>query len=389
MLDRFLDLACLTYEGQDSPERRVEAAQLLLADPDLVTGSVHAAAAVGDLAALRTLLAEDRGRAKVAGGPRGWAPLLYLCYSRVHPERPGWDPVEAARVLLAAGADPNSFTTITECRFTAVTGAIGVGEGGVVAQPPHPQARVLVELLLDAGADCNQSQALYNTHFLTDDSWLRLFIDRGLTAASRANWTETGEATIFEYLLGQAAHMGFRDRVALLLQHGADANGRNHYNKRPHLENALLNGHQDIARVLEAAGAAAPVLTGEEQFRVACLAGVEPEARRLLAAHPAARNDPATLCTAAQHGLLPALRLGLDLGLPIDGAGRDGFTPLHLAAREGRLEAARELVARGAPLDARDKLYGGRPVDPADHFQNSWPTPARQQTLDYLRAATG
>ena len=387
--ERFLDLACLSYEGNDSPDRRAEAEQLLAAHPEIVADSVHVAAAVGDVAAVQTLLAADRGRATASGGPRGWVPLLYLCYSRVTPERAGWEPVLAARALLAAGADPNSFTTITECRFTAVTGAIGVGEGGIVGQPPHRQARALVQLLLDAGADCNQSQALYNTHFLTDDSWLKLFIDRGLNATSRANWSETGEATIFEYLLGQAADMGFRDRVALLLRHGADANGRNHYNKRPHLENALLRGHQEIARLLEAAGAVPPALTGEEQFRVACLAGDEPEARRLLTAHPAARNDPATLCTAAQHGLLPALRLGLDLGLPIAGAGRDGFTPLHLAAREGRLEAARELVARGAPLDARDKLYDGRPVDHADHFQNSWPTPGRQQTLDYLRAATG
>ena len=163
---------------------------MLAAEPDLTAASIHAAAAVGDVARLQALLAADAGRATAAGGPRGWVPLLYLCYSRVNPERPGWDPLEAARLLLAAGADPNSFTTITECRFTAVTGAIGVGEGGIVAQPPHRQARALVELLLDAGADVNHSQALYNTHFLPDDSWLQLFIDRGLTAASPANWDD-------------------------------------------------------------------------------------------------------------------------------------------------------------------------------------------------------
>ncbi len=247
--DRFLDLACLNYEGEDSPARREEAERLLQAEPELVVGSVHAAAAVGDVAALRALLAGGlRARPQPPGGPRGWVPLLYLCYSRVHPERPGWDPLEAARLLLASGADPNSFTTITDCRFTAVTGAIGVGEGGTVAQPPHRQSRALVELLLDAGADPNDSQALYNTHFLPDTDWLQLFLDRGLTAARPVNWNDRSQERILDYLLGQAAQQGFTKRVALLLQHGADPNGRNHYNRRTHLENALLSGHREHRR---------------------------------------------------------------------------------------------------------------------------------------------
>ena len=385
-LDRLLDLACLTYAGNDSPDRRAEAERLLAAEPGLTATSIHAAAVVGDVARLQALVAADGRVATAAGGPRGWVPLLYLCYSRVNLQRPGWDPLESARLLLAAGADPNSFTTITDCRFTAVTGAIGVGEGGIVAQPPHPRARALVELLLDAGADVNHSQALYNTHFLPDDTWLQLFLDRGLTAASPANWDDGGQMKILDYLLGQAAQQGFTDRVALLLKHGAAPDGRNHYNKRSHLENARLNGHLEIARLLERHGATALQLTGEEQFRAACLAGGEPEARRLLAAHPAAREQPGTLTAAAEHGNLPAVRLALDLGLPIDGAGRDGFTPLHHAARAGQLAVAQELVARGAPLDARDKIYGGTPLNHASHFMNGWPTPGRKQTLDFLAA---
>jgi ankyrin repeat protein len=162
-----------------------------------------------------------------------------------------------------------------------------------VAQPPHRQARALVELLLDAGADPNDSQALYNTHFLPDTDWLQLFLDRGLTAARAINWNDRSQERILDYLLGQAALQGFTKRVALLLHHGADPSGRNHYNRRTHLENALLNGHLDIAELLKRRGASTPHLTGEEQFRAACLAGDEAEARRLLAAHPAAKNDPA------------------------------------------------------------------------------------------------
>jgi len=175
--------------------------------------------------------------------------------------------------------------------------------------------------------------------------------------------------------------------VALLLQHGADPSGRNHYNRRTHLENALLNGHLDIGELLKGRGASTPHLTGEEQFRAACLAGDEAEARRLLAAHPAAKNDPATLAAAAEHGNLTALRLALDLGLPIDGAGPDGLTPLHHAARAGHLAVAQELVARGASLDARDKAYSGTPLNHATHFQNAWPTGERQQVLQLLETS--
>jgi hypothetical protein len=62
--------------------------------------------------------------------------------------------------------------------YTAITGAIGVGEAGPVAAPPHPQARALVELLLGAGADPNDEQALYNMHFLRDEGWLELLLAR-------------------------------------------------------------------------------------------------------------------------------------------------------------------------------------------------------------------
>ena len=66
----------------------------------------------------------------------------------------------------------------------------------------------------------------------------------------------------------------------------------------------------------------------------------------------------------------------------------DGFTPLHHAARAGQLAVAQELVARGAPLAARDKIYGGTPVNHASHFLEGWPTPDRKQTLDFLLRQT-
>jgi ankyrin repeat protein len=44
-----------------------------------------------------------------------------------------------------------------------------------------------------------------------------------------------------------------------------------------------------------------------------------------------------------------------------------GITALHFAASQTRRETIELLVARGAPLDARDRLHHGTPLDWALH----------------------
>ena len=58
---------------------------------------------------------------------------------------------------------------------------------GIVSQPPHAHSWALVTLLLDAGADPNDAQGLYNTMFRPENRWLKLLLERGLTAAARIN----------------------------------------------------------------------------------------------------------------------------------------------------------------------------------------------------------
>ncbi len=369
LADRFVDLACLRYTG-DSPERWGEAEALRASEPTLVGTSVHAAAAAGDVAALRTWLDHEPASVRQPSGPRNWAPLLSLCYSRVEQQH----PLECLELLLAHGADPNAFTLITECRFTALTGVIGQGEQGPVEQPPHPHARILAERLLDAGASANESQGLYNTHFLRSNAWLELLLARRLT-------------TDLDYLLGQAVVQGFEERVVLLLAHGASPSGRNHYDRRTHLDNAHLHGHRAIARRLEAAGATAGTLSGHDAFRAACLRADATEAKRLLAADPTVAEQPGTLIAAARHGHTDALGLCLALGLPLDATDHDGLTALHHAAREGHLEIVRKLVARGASLTIVDPQYRGTPLGHARHFAGRWPNRALPQIVALLEAA--
>jgi ankyrin repeat protein len=384
--DRFLDLACLSYDGRDAVARREQAAVLLAAWPDIVTTSVAAAAAVGDVAALAAQLQAAPASATARSGPRDWPPLLYLCYGRVNP--PAGDAVAAARLLLANGADSNSATRITDCRFSAITGAVGEGEGGVVAQPPHPQARALVTVLLDAGADPNDGQAMYNTHFRPDDSWLELFTSRGLTAAMRANWDETSQVTTLDFLLGRAAEQGFTARVQRLLSLGGSPNGRNVYNKRPHLENALRQGHAEIARLLREHGAAGLASSPAEQLHITVLAGDEAGARTLLAAHPGLVVPPAALLAAAEQGHLPAVQLALALGVPVGARDHEGLTALHRAGRQGHVAVVEALIAAGAPFSVRDPVYGGTPIGHAAHFTATNPTPNRAQALALLRERT-
>jgi ankyrin repeat protein len=382
--DEFIEFACLTFHPDDSVLRRRRAERLAIAHPSLATEDLLAAVVLGDVEAVGRGLASDPGLATRPGGPRGWVPLLYLCFARA-PGTP--DAVKVARLLLDAGADPRSTVRFHDrYRWTAVTGAIGEGESGPVAAPPHPQARALVELLLDAGADPNDSQALYNTHFRRDNQWLELFLARGLGADDTANWTADDPTRMLDYLLGQAVKQGFLDRAALLLAHGASPNGRNHYDKRTHLENAHLWGHRELAELLVQHGAAPAVLSAGEELRAACLRGDEAAVRGRLTGEIEGRDDVGALLAAAEQGRLRAVRLLLDLGVAIDATDVRGVTALHQAASNGHRLVVEELLERGARTDLRDRVHGGTPLGHVTWASRAWPTPERDDVRRLLTA---
>ena len=365
-VEQFLDLACLTY-GNDSTARIDSAKQMLAAQPSLAATDVHTAAATATVGALRRLLDGDPGRASATGGPRNWPPLLYLCYSRVTEHLAEADAVATARLLLEHGADPNAhFMWGGTYRFTALTGAMGEGEGGVVSQPPHAHAWALATLLLDAGTDPNDAQGLYNTIFRPDNRWLKLLLERGLTAAARINWKTDNQVGTLDFILGHAASKGFTERVALLLRHGADARGINYYDGRTHYENALLNGFGEIAEMLVGGGAEPGELSPENRFRAACMSGDEAAARAALQDAPGSLNDAGTLQAAASLGNVASLRCMLSLGADANAAADDGTTALHQAAWHDQRAAAEVLVAHGArPL--RDANHESTPAGWADH----------------------
>jgi Ankyrin repeat len=365
--DEFCRLACLVYAADDGPDRWAAAAGLLTAD--LPGRSVSAAAAAGDATALARHLDVDPAAASRPGGPNGWEPLLYLVYSRVRQVA----PVRAAQLLLDAGADPDAgyaWHGLTP-PFTALTGVFGEGEQGPGRQPRHPDSIALARLLLDAGADPNDGQTLYNRMFRPDDDHLRLLFEYGLGRDGSGVWRdrlggalETPAEMLARPLTWAAGH-GFADRVRLLLAHGVDPDAVSPEGRA--LPLAAAAGHREIVALLLDAGAAPVTLSPVDGLVAAVLAGdsgaVDPA---VLPAALAAR--PGLVAEAVDAGAGPelAVRLGFAVSAPAGGR-----TALHAAAWNGDVAAVRRLVELGADLEARDRRFGGRPLDWARHAQHA------------------
>ncbi|WP_061300769.1 ankyrin repeat domain-containing protein [Herbidospora cretacea] len=370
----FLRLACLTY-GADHPGRTGGADLLLARHPDLATATVFTLAATGSADALAGLLAANPALARTQGGPFGWEPLLYLAYARL--AAPG-RPVEAARLLLEHGADPDAgflWDGLTS-PFTALTGAFGGGEGD---QPPHPEGPALARLLLEHGADPNDAQTLYNRGlggtFSDDAAHLRLLLEFGLGRDRGGPWrarlgpTLPSPRQLLREELATAALRGGPARTRLLLAHGVEADGRGQhpaFGGRTPYELALLNGHTEVAELLAAAGASAR-LEGMEAFVAACMradaAAVAALGPALLAR--ALADHPELINRAAGQRKTAAVSLLADLGFDVDHL--HASTPLHDAAWNDDVETAAALLRLGADPTIKDTRFGATPLGWAEH----------------------
>ena len=84
---------------------------------------------------------------------------------------------------------------------------------------------------------------------------------------------------------------------------------------------------------------------------------------------------------AARNNNLPAVRLMLASGLPVNALGQHGATPLHWAAFHGNAEMAREILRYQPPLERTDSDFHGTPLGWAVYgSENGWFC----QTGDYV-----
>jgi Ankyrin repeats (3 copies) len=374
LVDEFLRLACLTY-GADDPSRLQRARALLAEHPDLASATIHTAAAVGDVATARNLLAVDPAQSRREGGPHQWEPLLYLAYSRVDSTAPGHSPLEVARLLLDAGADPDAgYLWESAYPFTALTGAFGDGESGRNT-PPHQNSLALARLLLEAGADPNDSQTLYNRHWSSDDSHLRLLLDFGLGRGTATVWhtrmglTHPTPQELVEEELRGAAKAGRIGRARMLLGRVADVDGIgcDHpiLEGRTAHELAVLHGNTEIATLLERAGASPRPLAPLDELRAACLRLDRAHVDRLVAGDPALARRlveayPDLVATAVELHRIDAVRLLVEIGFELNPT--DRRTPLHEAAFHGHLDVVRALLDLGADPTIRDPDHDSTPL---------------------------
>jgi len=367
--DEFLRLATLHY-GQDDPARRSAARQLLDKFPEVALSNIYTMVVAGESAAVRAELERNPELASREGGPYRWEPLLYLSYSRL--EVAPAAPPAIAKLLLDNGADPNAgyLWQGFPSPFTAVAGAFGRGEGN---QPPHQSRLELARILLEAGADPNDNQTIYNCGLGCpppyDDDHLELLLEFGLGKGDGGPWHERMTVThptppqLLEDELVFASSEGLLHRVELVLAQGTDPDGRG--TEHPIFcghrayELAAVQGHTEVAELLRNAGAA-PLDEVHEVF-AAAMRGETPQIDAELAARVVQRN-PYLIIRAAEIGRTEAIQPLKDLGFDLNIVAKVLASPLHQAAGNGHLDTVKKLVELGADPTTRDASYDATPL---------------------------
>ncbi|WP_274653810.1 ankyrin repeat domain-containing protein [Paenibacillus humicola] len=378
-LDEFIDAAT---SGREPAARAI-----LAANPGLPGESIHAAAIVGDVEAIRAMLKRDAALATKPGGSEQGEPILLLCFSCfLHASETGGDRfTEAARLLLEHGADPNAFIPQKddpyERNLSALYGAVGIaGHAGVAevllaagANPNDGESIyhatefpgfVCLDLLFKYGGDLNATPALFHKLDLDDEAGVRWFMEHGADPLQ-----------LLGPLRNTPLHWAvYRGRSAailkLLLEHGAPIDARRADGKTAY-RLAVRFGHTDAAELLLEHGADAG-LEPSDRFFGACALADEAGARAVLAEDA---SLAAALSGEAQEMLIEFVDLGktdsvrllLDLGFGRHSTNiRETGNALHHAAWFGRPDLVRLLIERGFSLTDKNE-YGGTPLGSAIH----------------------
>lgn len=367
--DRLLDIdqrAATMISAVCSQQFR-RGAQLLDAEPELAQYDFYAACACGSIDYITEHLQRDASLASSQGGPLGWHPILYACYSRFlrrDPER-AEQIVQVVRLLLEHGADANSYYLIEhgegKLAQTCIYGAAGIANHAALTQ-----------ILLQAGADAGErvdgrsaNEAIYHAAEFEDVACLRLLLEAGAGAEE------------VSYCLSRALDFGGEPAALLFLEHGADATLRiDHHQQRTHLHKAVINRRSEgTVRALLERGAD-PNLPDEEglsPYRYAVRLGY-PELVALLesfdadtgqatdqdrgqgAFEPGSEPSSGHLGLVARRGDVQLMRKMIAAGSAVN---REmSMPPLHSACYAGQLEAAHLLVEHGADLTQVNE-YGG------------------------------
>ncbi len=292
-------------------------------------------------------------------------------------------PASAER-LLAAGAEPDACAAAHIDRIDLLRDLLDddpgrVHERGGDGQTPlhFARSRQVVDLLLERGADIDARDV---DHRSTPAQWM-LAGGRGAGRYELAAYLVERGASVDVFL---AAALGLEDRLREMLAEDPDLarerTGRSEYGEQPpssfHIYTWTIGQYLSplqVAERFEQDGAAALLREYSDPvdlFVIACTAGREKEARRLLEERPALRDELTpeamrALPDAAWEGDAKAVDLMLRLGFDPAARGQDGGTALHCAAWKGAagcVEAALRHPGVLALIEDRDTVHGSTPL---------------------------
>jgi ankyrin repeat protein len=283
-----------------------------------------------------------------AGGPLGWAPLLYATHSC-------FASVDLVRSLLARGADPEASFENEYGSMSALYGAAGVVHSAEITR-----------MLLEAGASPNDGESVYHSVEAVDPACLGLLLEHGGNPSDGlAHALDFDRLEPVRMLLEAGAdasgnvlvHAVRRGRgpefVQLLVAFGApvDQPGGEGFRRdspaRTPYQHAVLRGLIDVAETLASLGA--DVAVTDEDLAVAAL--------RALPASPDYDQQEAVILAALRGRLDTVVDLaGPDFGGVLGGSPHGNL--LHHAAWLGDAEIVARLLKRGAdPLAASPATF--------------------------------
>ena len=276
--------------------------------------TAHAASGLGLTDRLRAMLAKDRGMVHAKGGD-GCTPLHFA------------RDLEIARLLLESGADVN---------------ARDDDHDSTPAQWIIGRNRDVAQFLLDHGAAPDLflavalgNRALVEQLIAADPACVSHRIGKPPAFPPRGNGRG---GTIYQWTL---AFNSYSHQIALRTGH-------------PELFDLLYENSDTATRLL-----------------VNCVLARRSEAEAIAATHPGL----VAALPSEDHELLPrycwetntnyeAVKLMLDLGFPLTRIERShGYSPLHNAAWAGSADLVELLIERGHPVNMRDPVYDGTPLN--------------------------
>ena len=383
LVDQFVAAACIPVDGSDHVSGNLDQARALLeSHPEIATADIRTAAVLGDEASVRRLIADNPASGTIKGGPYGWDPLTYLCFSKYLRDEKNRSAqfVNAARALLDAGANPNGGFFSDEHQPQPIWESVLYGAAGISHDPD------LTRLLLERGADPNDGETDYHAPEGFDNRAMMVIAESG-------KLTPDGFATMLVRKLDWTDY----DGASWLLDHGSSANETGKWGNRPldqalarcsriefftllldHGGNPLLTskdgvtaftrsarvGRNDVLDLFGQRGIASDI-SGDDKLLEACARGDSDNARVMVAADPGIvsrieARSPSVIAEFAGAGNVDGLRLLLDLGFNMESQTRvaqsPGLNALQLAVWRERIEVVMLLLSaariRQLPIDA-------------------------------------